>query len=97
MRARAGDFLVLLAPTVVVGVLVPVVTRDDPSAYVPMLLVLLIIATIGIAFGLILLAQTTRGPSTFAIVVWREQAAFRSSRASGGSACSTGCSAPRWC
>ena len=77
MRARAGDFLVLLAPTLVVGVLVPVVTRDDPAAYVPVLLVLLIIATIGIAFGLILLAHTTRGPSTFAIVVWREQAAFR--------------------
>ncbi|MEV0136464.1 hypothetical protein AB0H83_49580 [Dactylosporangium sp. NPDC050688] len=77
MRARAGDFLVLLAPTVVVGVLVPVVAKDDPGAYVPLLLTLLIIATIGIAFGLILLAQTTRGPSTFAIVVWREQAAFR--------------------
>ena len=77
MRARAGDFLVLLAPTAVVGVLVPMVTRDEPAAYVPVLLVLLIIATIGIAFGLILLAQTTRGPSTFAIVVWREQAAFR--------------------
>ncbi|MEV4138666.1 hypothetical protein AB0J72_41695 [Dactylosporangium sp. NPDC049742] len=77
MRARAGDFLVLLAPTLVVGVLVPVVTRDDPAAYVPVLLVLLIVATIGIAFGLILLAHTTRGPSTFAIVVWQEQAAFR--------------------
>lgn len=77
MRARAGDFLVLLTPAVAVGVLVPVVSRDDPGAYVPMLLVLLIIATIGIAFGLILLAHTTRGPSTFAIVVWREQAAFK--------------------
>lgn len=77
MLARAGDFVVLLAPTAVVGVLVPIVAHDDPSAYVPVLLTLLIIATIGITFGLILLAQTTRGPTTFAVVVWRERPAFR--------------------
>lgn len=66
MGTRAGDYGVLLAPPAAVGAAVGVVLlADDRDAFLPLLLVLQPLTTLGIVFGLVQLTRTIRGPSTF--------------------------------
>ncbi|WP_432985277.1 hypothetical protein [Dactylosporangium sp. CA-233914] len=77
MGARAGDYVVLLGPPVVVGSAAGVVLLSgEPEAFLPMLLVLQPLTTLGIVVGLVQLTRTTRGPSTFRLTVHRGEPAF---------------------
>ncbi|MEV8513255.1 hypothetical protein [Dactylosporangium sp. NPDC051484] len=77
MGARTGDYAVLLGPPVVVGSAVgSVLLVDEPEAFLPLLLVLQPLTTLGIVVGLVQLTRSTRGPSTFRLVVFDGQAAF---------------------
>lgn len=77
MGARTGDYAVLLGPPVAVGSAVgAVLLSGEPEAFLPMLLVLQPLTTLGIVVGLVQLTRTTRGPSTFRLVVHDRRAAF---------------------
>ncbi|GAA2610361.1 hypothetical protein GCM10010399_46570 [Dactylosporangium fulvum] len=69
MGARTGDYLVLLGPPVAVGAAVGVVVMaDSPEAFLPLLIVLQPLTTLGIVLGLVQLTRSNRGPSTFRLV-----------------------------
>ncbi|GAA4247168.1 hypothetical protein [Dactylosporangium darangshiense] len=71
MGARAGDYVVLLGPPVAVGSAVGVVLlAGEPEAFLPLVLVLQPLTTLGIVVGLVQLTRTTRGPQTFRLVVY---------------------------
>ncbi|MEV6923486.1 hypothetical protein AB0M46_03075 [Dactylosporangium sp. NPDC051485] len=77
MKARAGDYAVLLGPPVAVGSAVGVVLlAGEPEAFLPLVVVLQPLTTLGIVVGLVQLTRTTRGPSTFRLVVYEGRAAF---------------------
>ncbi|WP_432834710.1 hypothetical protein [Dactylosporangium sp. CA-092794] len=77
MGARAGDYAVLLGPPAVVGSAVGVVLlADEPDAFIPLLLVLQPLTTLGIVVGLVQLTRSTRGPSTFRLTVYQGLPAF---------------------
>lgn len=77
MGARTGDYAVLLGPPVVVGSAVGgVLLSGDHEAFLPVLLVLQPLTTLGIVVGLVQLTRANRGPSTFQLVVYEHRPAF---------------------
>jgi hypothetical protein len=77
MGARAGDYLVLLGPPAAVGAAVGVVMlADEPEAFLPLLVVLQPLTTLGIVIGLVQLTRTNRGPSTFRLSSHKGLVAF---------------------
>ncbi|MET7393460.1 hypothetical protein ABZS66_08205 [Dactylosporangium sp. NPDC005572] len=77
MGARAGDYLVLVLPPMAVGAAVGVVVlADEPEAFLPLMIVLQPLTTLGIVIGLVELTRTNRGPSTFRLVPHDGRVAF---------------------
>jgi hypothetical protein len=77
MGARSGDCAVLLGPPAAVGAAVgSVLLAGEPEAFLPLVLVLQPLTTLGIVVALVQLTRTTRGPSTFQLVVHDGTAAF---------------------
>src|SRR5258706_323586 len=63
MGARPGDYVVLLGPPAAVGSAVGVVLlAGEPEAFLPMLLVLQPLTTLGLVVGLVQLTRSNRGP-----------------------------------
>jgi hypothetical protein len=68
---------VLLGPPAAVGSAVGVVLlAGEPEAFLPLLLVLQPLTTLGIVVGLVQLTRTTRGPQTFQLVVYKGHVVF---------------------
>ncbi|WP_433056106.1 hypothetical protein [Dactylosporangium sp. CS-033363] len=77
MGARPADYAVLLAPPAVVAAACEVVLLSgEPGMFLPLIIVLQPLTVLGIVFGLVQLTRSTRGPSTFRLMLFRGEPAF---------------------